>query len=270
MLPMTPSHASRRGGAESAVTVAGASFGYEGRAAVLSIPELVLRVGTLTALVGPNGSGKSTLLAAIAGLLRPREGSVEVLGEPAERVRRRVAYVLQSTRADEVLPVTVHEVVTMARFAVRGPFRRLRTEDRRAVDGAVARLELEHLARRHLRDLSGGERQRVLVAQGLAQEAPVLLLDEPVTGLDLVSRRRIFEAITEERDRGTAVVMATHDLEDAQLADEVVVLAGRVVAAGRPSKVLRTEQLTEAYGGRLHVHPAGPLMDPHVHVHADD
>lgn len=250
--------------------MADATFGYEGRPAALEVAELRLRAGALTALVGPNGSGKSTLLSALAGLLDPRTGTVEVLGAPASRSRRRVAYVLQSTRADEVLPVTVREVVTMARFALRGHFGRLRADDRAAVDDALSRLELEHLAGRHLRDLSGGERQRALVAQGLAQEAGVLLLDEPVNGLDLVSRQRIIEVIRQERDDGAAVVMATHDLEDAQLADEVVILAGRVVAAGRPVDVLQTDQLAEAYGGRLHVHRAGPRLEPHVHVHGDD
>ncbi len=207
--------------------------------------------GQVTAVIGPNGSGKSTLLHGIAGLLAPVDGRIEVEGREVGSGSARVAYVLQSTRVHEHLPVTVREVVTMARYAHRGAFRPLRSEDRMAVDRALERLEVVDLARRQVRELSGGQRQRVLVAQGLAQEAPVLLLDEPVTGLDLVSHRRILDVIVEERDAGRAVVMTTHDLGEAAHADRVLLLAGRVVAEGPPGEVLVAEHLAAAYRQRL-------------------
>jgi manganese transport system ATP-binding protein len=210
---------------------------------VLRVDALHLDAGAITALVGPNGSGKSTLLHAIAGLLPPAAGTLAVTGS--------VAYVLQSVAVTEYLPITVREVVTMGRYAQRGAFGRLRSADRSLVDAAIERLELGDLGSRHLGELSGGQRQRALVAQALAQDADVLLLDEPVTGLDLASAERIREVIEGERAAGRAVVVATHDLPEAQRADHLVLLAGRVVAAGVPSVALTRAALAEAYGGRL-------------------
>lgn len=228
-------------------------------------------LGAVTALVGPNGSGKSSLLSAIAGLVSPRAGTLTVLGHrpDSRELAARVAYVLQSTTASEHLPITVREVVTMARFARRGLFGRLDAADRRAVDAALERLEVADKAEHHLRELSGGERQRVLVAQGLAQDADLLLLDEPVTGLDLSSRERILTVVEEVRDSGGAVVVATHDLGDAERADHVLLLAGTVIAAGPPAEVITGENLRRAYRGRA----IGSVADkPYVdeHVHHDD
>jgi ABC-type Mn2+/Zn2+ transport system ATPase subunit len=178
--------------------------------------------------------------------------------------------VLQSTPANESLPVTVREVVTMARFARRGLFGRLTAGDRRAVDHALHRLELTDLADRHLRELSGGQRQRVLVAQGLAQDADLLLLDEPVTGLDLASRESIMGVVDEVRAVGGAVIVATHDLGDAERADHVVLLSGTVIAAGTPAQVITADNLQAAYRGRqVATQPGGlGLIDEHVHTHS--
>lgn len=213
--------------------------------------DVSLRSGTVTAVIGPNGSGKSTLLHGIAGLLDPVRGTIEVGGRRAGSRSTDVAYVLQATRVHEHLPVTVREVVTMGRYGRRGMLAPLRRDDRRAVEAAMDRLGITDLAGRQIRELSGGQRQRVFVAQGLAQDAPVLLLDEPVTGLDLVSHRRILEVANEERDRGRVVVMSTHDLGEAAHADHVLLLAGRIVAEGPPAEVLTSEHLAEAYHQRL-------------------
>ena len=145
---------------------------------------------------------------------------------------------LQTTDVDRTLPVTVRETVTMARYALRGRFGRLRAADRAAVDAALERMDVADLAGRQLHELSGGQRQRVLVAQGLAQQADLLLLDEPVTGLDVVSRELILEAVAAERAAGRTVVVSTHDLDDARRADVVMLLANRVVAFGPPDEVL--------------------------------
>jgi manganese transport system ATP-binding protein len=233
-----------------AVAIDGLRVARGGRL-VLEVDRLDLAAGSVTALVGPNGSGKSTLLHAIAGLLAVEGGRVEVLGSDPVGARARVAYVLQAVSVTEHLPITVREVVTMGRYAVRGPFGRLGADDRRIIDRAIGRLELTDLAHRHLGELSGGQRQRALVAQALAQEADVLLLDEPVTGLDLASVERIRAVIDEERAAGRTVVVATHDLGDAQQADVLVLLAGRVVAAGPPAQALSRQSLAEAYGARL-------------------
>lgn len=246
-----------------AVTVA-----FGGRTA-LDRCDVVLPGGAVTALVGPNGSGKSSLLSAVAGLVPLRAGTLTVFGRPpgSRGHSTRVAYVLQSTPANETLPITVREVVTMARYAHRGLFGRLDATDRRAVDAALERLEVADKAERHLRELSGGERQRVLVAQGLAQDADLLLLDEPVTGLDLSSREQILSVVAEVRARGGTVVVATHDLGDAERADHVVLLAGRAVAAGPPDTVITADNLRRAYHGRALAEDTVERFHIDEHVH---
>jgi manganese transport system ATP-binding protein len=241
-----------------------------GRMPALRGCDIAIPAGTVTALVGPNGSGKSTLLSAIAGLVPLTAGQLTVLGRrPGHNgLASQVAYVLQSTPAKESLPITVREVVTMARFARRGLFGRLTAIDRRMVNDALEHLEVADLADRHLRELSGGQRQRVLVAQGLAQDAELLLLDEPVTGLDLTSRERILKVVDEVRASGRTVVVATHDLGDAERADHVMLLAGCVVAAGSPDEVINAEHLRRAYGGRpFHDTATGAIAHVDEHMH---
>jgi ABC-type Mn2+/Zn2+ transport system ATPase subunit len=240
-----------------------------GARVVVDAADVALGPG-VTSLVGPNGSGKSTLLHAIAGLLEPTSGSITVHGRPPEEVRRRIAYVLQAQHAPAHLPVTVREVVALGRAPVRGPIARLRREDRAAVDDAIARVELGRLADRHLSELSGGERQRAFVAQGLAQQADVLLLDEPTAGLDVASTDQIRNVLEQERGAGHTVVVATHDLADAARSDDVVLLAGRVIAAGPPAATLTRGNLRRAYLGRL-LDIGGELVlvddDAHHHQH---
>lgn len=218
--------------------------------------------GTSVAVIGANGSGKSTLLRSIAGLERPTAGSVDTGGAD-------VALVLQTTAVDASLPITASETVRLARAAVRGPWRRLRADDRTAVADAMARLEVTDLADRPLHELSGGQRQRVLVAQGLAQGAPILLLDEPVTGLDLVSKDVILGVIAEEAAAGRIVCTSTHDLDEARSCDRVVLLATRLVAQGTADEVLTESNLGEAFEGRVLRLPDGQLLvdDAHLHHH---
>lgn len=204
--------------------------------------------GAVTALIGPNGSGKSTVLAAVAGLHEPAAGALTVLGSAPRRVRSRIAFVPQSTKVNDLLPVTVREVVAMGRYASLGMMGRFGPEDRAALDEALDRLGLNPLAARHLRELSGGQRQRVFVAQGLVQEHDMLLLDEPTTGLDIVSTDVIRQVVESERADGCAVVITTHDFAEARAADHVVLLANRVVAEGAPDEVFTPEHLAKAYG----------------------
>ncbi len=241
------------------------------RASDFEIPE-----GRVTAVIGPNGSGKSTLFRAVAGLKDPTWGRLEVLGSSPRSMRRRVAYVLQATSVNQAMPVTVGELVTMGRYAGVGLLGRLSRADRAAVAQALERLEIAHLADRHLGDLSAGQRQRVFVAQGLVQDRDLFLLDEPITGLDLVSSERIIDVIAEERGRGGTVALTTHDLSEAALADHVLLLAGRLVAAGPPERVLAPSHLSEAYGarvfevdGRLMVDDAAHDAATSRHVHLD-
>lgn len=225
--------------------------------------------GRLVAIIGPNGAGKSTLLDVLAGLLAPTTGRAEVLGGPPLAVRPRIAYVLQAAQPNGLVPLTVREAVVMGRYAVRGPFGRLGADDRQAVDGAMERLGIAGIADRQLAELSAGQRQRVLVAQGLAQEAAVLLLDEAATGLDLPSQERIREAVADEVGRGTTVLFTTHDIADAAAADHVVLLATELIADGPPEAVLSEEPLATAFGAHVHRTPEGMVLvdDPHHHEH---
>lgn len=253
-----------------------------GRAVVLAYGDTVALAesdfdfpdGAVTALIGPNGSGKSSLLSAVTGLLQPVAGTISVLGVKPEEARRRVALVPQSTKVNDSLPVTVREVVAMGRYASLGRLVRFGNADRQAVDDALGRLDLELLARRHVRELSGGQRQRVFVAQGLAQRRDLLLLDEPTTGLDVVSSQVIREVIADETQQGRPVAFTTHDFGEAQEADHVVLLANRVVAEGAPRKVFTSEHLAVAYGfdaaqltGHVHFDDAAhrPVGDRHIH-----
>ncbi len=207
----------------------------------------------VTAVIGPNGSGKSTVLNALAGLVQPASGTIEVLGTTPEKARSRVSYVLQHVTVPVGTPLTVAEAVGMGRYPALGMWRRRSATDRQRVTSAMERLKISDLARRHLTELSGGQRQRVYVAQGIAQGHEVLLLDEPLTGLDLVSARTIDSIIHSERHRGCSVVLTTHDLGEARAADHVLLMKGRVVASGPPEQVLTTANLEAAYGlGALH------------------
>lgn len=260
----------------SSVRAVGIEFRF-GDTVALAASDFELPAVGVSALIGPNGSGKSTVLAGIAGLHRPSRGTIEVLGTDPESARSRVAFVPQSTKVNDVLPVTVREVVAMGRYASLGMARRFTVTDREAVDEALERLDLAAIQTRHLRELSGGQRQRVFVAQGLVQARDILLLDEPTMALDLVSERVIHDAISREREEGRPVVVTTHDLGEARSADHVLLLANRVVAAGSPAAVLTPENLTIAYrseigeaGAQMHVDDAAhrPTAGRHTHLEA--
>lgn len=230
---------------------------------VVALRDVTLRLGpgTTLAVIGPNGSGKSTLLRAIAGLAESRHGTVVLPGDRAP------SFVLQSTDVERSLPITVWDTVATARYPSLGLLRRFGAQDRAAIGRAMERLAIADLADRQLHDLSGGQRQRVMVAQGLAQEASVLLLDEPVTGLDIVSRSLILEVIDEERADGKIVLFTTHALDEARRCDQVLLLAGAPIAIGPPDEVLCEEHLKAAFGGRfIRVGDTIVLDDPH-HVH---
>ena len=238
-------------------------LGY-GSTVALDRSSFVIPSGQVVAVIGPNGSGKSTLLNAIAGLIQPMSGTIDV---PARNTRaQRIAYVLQTTKVNDALPISVREVVTMGRYANTGSYRRLGSSDRQAVAEAMERTGISDLAGKHLDVLSGGQRQRVFVAQGLVQEHDLLLLDEPLTGIDLPTAQAIDAVIHQERTRGCTVIMTTHDLSEARVADHVVLLSGRVVAAGLPDDVLTSENLIAAYGpSLLHVDEGKVFIDDPAH-----
>lgn len=246
-------------GVKSAITSTGLEVRYGNRTALSSV-DLLVPAGTSLAVIGPNGSGKSTLLGVLAGTIQPDSGSVDVAG-PAP------ALVMQSTDVDRSLPITAREAVALARYPTLGLFKRFRATDRAAIDRALSRMAITDLADRQLHDLSGGQRQRVLIAQGLAQDTNVLLLDEPLTGLDVASRSIILDVIDQELATGRTVVMTTHDLDDARRCDQILLLDTTPIAIGPPSDVLTAQHLRRAFGGRfIHLDEELILDDPH-HVH---
>ncbi|MGW6711461.1 zinc ABC transporter ATP-binding protein AztA [Streptomyces globisporus] len=212
--------------------------GYPGRS-VLHQLSAVIPALAMTALVGPNGSGKSTLLGVLAGVIDATSGQLRYAeGRPP-------AFVPQRGAVGDTLPLTARQTVEMGRWGERGPWRRLTRSDRTVVDSVMERLGVADLADRQLGELSGGQRQRVLIAQGLAQQSDLLLLDEPTTGLDPEARNRITALLTDLVADGTTVVQATHDLEAARSADACLLLGdGRLIGQGPPEQVLTPTALS--------------------------
>ncbi len=225
--------------------------------------DLELIPGTSIALVGANGSGKTTLLDVIAGLRAPTTGSVAA---PP------VAYVRQHHDHRSWMPITVGEVLAMGRFDRGRLFGRRSAADRDAIADAANRLDVADLDRRQFGELSGGQRQRVLVARAVAQQSALLLLDEPITGLDIPSQEIILGVVDQLTAAGGIAVLSTHHLDEARHCDRVVLLAGRVLADGEPDAVLTVENLRAAFGDRVlgdhrdHDHGGELLMlDDHGH-----
>ena len=227
-----------------ALHVDAVSFAYP-RQAVLDCVSLRVDAGEFVALVGPNGSGKSTLLRLALGLNRPQGGDVRLFGvPPAELAERwRVGYVPQRPVLSDVLPSTVEEVVASGRLARRGWRRRLRRDDWEAVAAALAAVDLAPLRRRLLSELSGGQQQRAFIAKALASGPELLVLDEPVAGLDVESQRGFRDSLVAlVRERGTAVLLVSHELSAvADDLDRVVVLRhGKIAFDGAPEELSAT------------------------------
>jgi len=214
--------------------------------------------GEWVTLIGPNGAGKSTLLRAIAGLV-PFDGAIMLDGEPLERLRRRdVARRLAFVPQSPLLPpdMEVREYVLLGRTPHIGPFGSESRRDVAAARRALERLELGSFAERRLHTLSGGEQQRVVLARALAQEAPLLLLDEPTTALDIGRQQQALELVAELRAQGPLTVLsAMHELTLAlQYADRLALLSGgQLVAAGAPAEIATESLLAEHYGADVQV-----------------
>lgn len=207
--------------------------------------------GTVCALIGMNGSGKSTLFKTIMGMVTPDSGSVTICGMTPAAARKKgvVSYVPQSEDIDWTFPLSVRNVVMTGRYGHLGFTRRPRRADRDAVDAALDRVELADLQNRQIGRLSGGQRKRAFVARAIAQNAEVLLLDEPFAGVDKRSEAAITALLREEAAAGSTVLISTHDLHSVpELADSAILLHRRVLAAGDPSEVVMPNNLVRAFG----------------------
>ncbi len=226
----------------------GLDIGYNGDVVVADI-NFALKPGEALGLIGTNGCGKSTLLRTIVGLLPLIEGRLSVFGTPPGKNHARIAYLGQFHSSGFVLPIRAIDVVRMGRFPLRGLWQRMNLQDEKIVHSALRTMGIEKLENSPMRSLSGGQQQRTYLAQVLAHQADLLVLDEPSTGLDAGGRELYLRAIKEELRRGAAVVVATHDIqEEAAICRQVLLMARRVVALGAPQDILTPENLLNTFG----------------------
>lgn len=243
------------------------SVGY-GAIRALDDVSFSVECGSLSGVVGPNGGGKSTLLKSVVGLVNLDAGRVLVHGKPSTDMRKQIGFVPQLEQVDWNFPVTVWDVAMMGLTPKRGLFRGHSRANREAAAEALATVGLSDLRRRGIGELSGGQRRRALLARAIASAPSVLLLDEPMNGLDPDAQHRFLDIIDELRERDTTVIMSTHDLTCVSArASDVALVNGRLIAYGPPEEVLLESVLAEAFGHQLVVHSAGGAYALHHHDH---
>jgi ABC-type Mn2+/Zn2+ transport system ATPase subunit len=207
--------------------------------------------GTAVALVGGNGAGKSTLMKGIVGLVPASAGEVVWCGEPITKSTHEIAFLPQRADINWEFPMTVRGLVEMGRYPLLGAWRPYTPADDAAVDRALATMQITDLAKRQVGALSGGQQQRVLIARALAQEAHVLLLDEPFAGLDQPAQDLLARLLKELAASGCLIIASHHDLKTlGDIFDEVVLLNGALIAAGTSDEVMTEANLTQAFGNK--------------------
>ena len=209
-----------------------------------------LEIGEQVAVVGPNGAGKSTLLKLVAGILRPTRGRIQIYGHrPSRHVC--VAYVPQRSEIDWRFPVTVFDVAMMGRSGQLGLLRRPGQADRDLVRQSLEIVGVDHLADRQIGELSGGQQQRVFIARALAQQAELMCLDEPLTGLDVNAQAEIWDILDVLREQNVTSLVTIHNLDlAAERFDRVMLLNKALFGFGPPEETLSDSQVAAAYGGR--------------------
>jgi ABC-type Mn2+/Zn2+ transport system ATPase subunit len=239
----------------SLVEVSGLVTGYGGRPALSGVT-FALEPGQALAVLGPNGGGKTTLLRVLLGELPVLAGACRVAGRPA--------YVAQAGRARLDFPVSALDVVLMGAYARTPLWRRLGRAERARAHAMLERVGLAPQAGSRFGTLSGGQRQRVLIARALLQDAPLLLLDEPFTGVDRASEAGLLAILDELRAEGRGLLVSTHDVEHARRWDRVLCLHGTQVAFGAPADALTPQALHATYGEEM-VHLGGETVAVHSH-----
>ena len=240
--------------ASSGICARGVTVTYANGHTALCDASFETPAGSITALVGVNGSGKSTLFKAVMGFVPLSAGQVQVLGLPvAQAMRQRLmAYVPQSEEVDWNFPVLVQDVVMMGRYGHMGFMRLPRQADRAAVRQALERVDMSALAGRQIGELSGGQKKRVFLARALAQQARVILLDEPFTGVDVKTESAIIDLLRQLRDEGCVILVSTHNLGSVpEFCDRTALIQGTVLACGPTAEVFTRANLERAFGGVL-------------------
>lgn len=236
---------------QAAIKMENVTVSYGTRPAILGIT-LSIPNGSVVGIIGPNGAGKTTLIKAVMGLVPMDRGKVTMLGKPLNEVRKLITYVPQKSQIDWDYPVVVKEVVVMGRYCHLGLIHRPKKSDWEIVDRSLERLGMSEFVDRQIGELSGGQQQRVFLARALAQEAQILLLDEPFVGVDAATEKTIFNLMIEMKNEGKTVLVVNHDLSNVtKYYDHLLLLNQRVVAYGPVAEVFTPDLLNKTYGGRL-------------------
>ena len=232
---------------------------YNGQAALEDVT-FHLHEGERVAVVGPNGAGKSTLFKVVSGVSPPSSGDVKIFGSrPGGHIC--IAYIPQRSQVDWHFPVSVADVVMMGRSAKLGPLNWPHKSDWEHVRRALETVELSDLADRQIGQLSGGQQQRMFIARALAQEAELMLMDEPLTGLDTPSQESLLNLLDTLRTQKVTIMVATHDLDQAaRHFDRILLLNHRLITFDLPQNVLKADYLLQAYGGRLKIESGGTMV----------
>jgi manganese/iron transport system ATP-binding protein len=224
---------------------------YRGIAAVDNI-SFSVKPGQLVGVIGPNGAGKSTMLKAILGLIPTHQGLVRYQNASLNKRLKEVAYVPQRSQIDWDYPVTVINVVLMARIRSTGWFRPYSRSSMNIVQNALERVGMWDLRDRQIGELSGGQQQRVFLAQALAQQAELFLFDEPFVGVDQKTEEVIFEVFQELKSAGKILLVVTHDLgEVTRQYDRFLLINKQLIAEGSRNEVITADNIQKAYGDRV-------------------
>lgn len=208
-----------------------------------------VNAGRITGIIGPNGSGKSTFLKGILGITPIKEGRISFFGNGFEKFRSKIAYVPQRESIDWDFPITVEEVVEMGRITPKKWWARTTSADKEIVKETLRKVQLTDFSTRQIGQLSGGQQQRVFLARALAQEAELIIMDEPFVGIDMASQEAILTIVRKLRDAGKTIVIVHHDLSIvAQYFDDVILLNKKLIASGSKEDVLTPENIEQAYG----------------------
>lgn len=213
---------------------------------------LTVPAGQMTCIVGPNGSGKSTTLKASLGLVEPSRGKIRFFGQRLDKARKRIAYVPQRSTTDWDFPINVLDTVLLGTYPKLGIFQRPGALEREIARRSLTRVQMEDFADRQIADLSGGQQQRVFIARALAQEADILMLDEPLVAIDASSEANIIEILTELTEAGKTVVMVHHDLSNIEhYFDHIIMINEHLIAQGPVAEALTAKNLTATFGANL-------------------
>lgn len=236
---------------KSIISITDLQVAYQ-KTVVLDEVTLEIPAGQITGIIGPNGSGKTTLLKSIMGLIPIEKGTIRILDQPLDAIRKALAYVPQRESVDWNFPASVFDVVAMGRLNTRKWWKRLNQEDLTIINKALEQVQLTEFRDRQIGQLSGGQQQRVFLARALAQQAQIILMDEPFVGVDMVSQSAILEVLFELRAQGKSMIIVHHDLLTvSNYFDYAILLNNKVVATGPTSEVLQPETLEKAYGATL-------------------